>query len=53
MHNCFISTKDSTKNEFDIEDWIEEILVFYNEKKNSATKYAPRLIIEMTHNKKI
>ena len=51
MQNRLISTKDLTKNEFDIEDWIDEFLVFYNEKKNSATKYTSRLIIEMTHNK--
>ena len=51
MQNRLISTKDPTKNEFDIEDWIDEFLVFYNDKKHSATKYVLRLIIEMTHNK--
>ena len=51
MQNCLFSTKDSTKNEFDIEDWLDEFLVFYNDKKNSATKHSPRLIIEMTYDK--
>ena len=51
MQNCLISTKDSTKNEFDIEDWLDEFLVFYNDKKHSATKYAQRRIAEMTYDK--
>ena len=34
-----------------MEDWIDEFLVFYNDKKHSATKYAARLIIEMTYDK--
>ena len=33
MQNCLISTKDSMKNEFDIEDWLNKFLAFYNEKK--------------------
>ena len=34
-----------------MEDWIDEFLVFYNDKKHSATKYTSRLITEMTYDK--